>query len=328
MKTFLTLIISFYIVMDAVAQNYAAGTGAGNAGTDNTSVGTSAGDVITGTANAFFGYHAGKSATTGNYNVIIGQNSGVTMTTGSGNTRFGQANQGGTTGSNNTTAGWQAGYQMTTGAGNTFIGPSGYVTAGNNNVFLRANITSTSDMSNQLNIKDLILGDFSTDKLAINAALSSYTLNVGGVVNATALYVGGQLYQASQWDRVADSNTISYTAGGVSIGTATLPTGYKLAVAGKMISERVKIKLQGNWPDYVFEEDYKLLPLKDLKLYIAKNRHLPGVPDAKTIKEQGVSVGEMNSILVEKVEELTLHLLKMNERLEKLKKSQPVTPQQ
>jgi hypothetical protein len=70
------------------------------------------------------------------------------------------------------------------------------------------------------------------------------------------------------------------------------------------------------WPDYVFGEGYKLMSLNELKSYIAKNKHLPNVPNATEISENGIPLAEMNRVLLEKVEELTLYIIKMNEQIE------------
>lgn len=102
--------------------------------------------------------------------------------------------------------------------------------------------------------------------------------------------------------------------GNVGIGT-TDTKGYKLAIAGKTITEEVVVKLQGNWPDYVFEPDYKNPSLADLEQYIQSNGHLPDVPTADDVKANGMPVGEMNAVLLKKVEELTLHLIEINKRM-------------
>jgi hypothetical protein len=102
--------------------------------------------------------------------------------------------------------------------------------------------------------------------------------------------------------------------GNVGIGT-TAPSAYRLAVNGKAIAEEIVVKLYGNWPDYVFEPEYKLPSLFELEQYIKANKHLPEVPSAEHVKENGLSVGEMNAILLKKVEELTLHLIEVNKVL-------------
>ncbi|AXG71394.1 hypothetical protein KORDIASMS9_03651 [Kordia sp. SMS9] len=74
------------------------------------------------------------------------------------------------------------------------------------------------------------------------------------------------------------------------------------------------------FPDYVFENDYKLLSFDELRTYIAHNKHLPNVPSAKVVAANGADLGEMNRVLVEKVEELTLYILQLEARLQKLEK--------
>lgn len=94
--------------------------------------------------------------------------------------------------------------------------------------------------------------------------------------------------------------------GNVGIGT-TAPTE-RLSVNGNIRAKEVKVEMT-NWPDYVFQEDYALLSLDDLNTYIKENGHLPGIPTAKDVEADGVALAEMNRKLLEKVEELTLHLI-------------------
>ena len=72
-------------------------------------------------------------------------------------------------------------------------------------------------------------------------------------------------------------------------------------------------------PDYVFAPDYPLMPLGELATYVSENRHLPDVPDAGTIATQGVDVAQMNLVLLRKVEELTLHLIALQQQVDSLK---------
>ncbi len=151
---------------------------------------------------------------------------------------------------------------------------------------------------------------------------AAYMLDVNGPINATALYVNGAPFSggSSQW--ATSGTNINYTAAGiVSIGTATAPAGYKLAVGGKIVAEEIVVKLQANWPDYVFESTYKLPSLSELERFIIANKHLPDVPSAQEVKENGLSVGEMNTILLKKVEELTLHVIALKKEVDLLKKS-------
>jgi hypothetical protein len=106
--------------------------------------------------------------------------------------------------------------------------------------------------------------------------------------------------------------------GSVRIGNVSVPTGYKFAINGKMICEELRVKLASSWPDYVFQKNYKLLPLNQLRNFVKVNKHLPNIPSAIEVEKEGIAVGEMQKKLVEKVEELTLYILQLEERLNQL----------
>ncbi len=109
--------------------------------------------------------------------------------------------------------------------------------------------------------------------------------------------------------------------GDVSFGAGVSPKfalGYKVSIHGKVACEEVMVDLKGDWPDYVFKEDYPLKTLDEVKAHIEEKGHLPGVPSAKEVKETGVVLGEMNKVLMEKVEELTLYILQQEERIKAL----------
>ena len=72
-------------------------------------------------------------------------------------------------------------------------------------------------------------------------------------------------------------------------------------------------------PDYVFEDDYPLLSLEELRDYVTRERHLPNVPSSKDIKKDGLSLGEFQMTLLEKVEELTLYTLAQQEEIDQLR---------
>jgi len=120
---------------------------------------------------------------------------------------------------------------------------------------------------------------------------------------------------SSVWSE--QENTASYN-GEVAIGTNTVPNGYKMAVSGNVIAEEIRVQLSGNWPDYVFSQEYRLTPLKEIQKYIEKNGHLPRIPSAKEVEGSGIVLGEMNRLLLEKIEELTLHAIQQEERIEEL----------
>jgi len=100
--------------------------------------------------------------------------------------------------------------------------------------------------------------------------------------------------------------------GNVSIGSSTSATGYKLSVGGKIMAEEIRVQSMAAWPDYVFKKDYPLPTLSELEKQIAKHGHLPNIPDAQTIDKEGIKLGDMQTRMMEKIEELTLYLIQMD----------------
>lgn len=112
---------------------------------------------------------------------------------------------------------------------------------------------------------------------------------------------------------------LDHETGALAIGTNPRPNGYKLMVDGKVLCEELKVQLSQNWPDYVFSSDYELMPLSEVEQHIDAKGHLPGVPSAATVEEEGgVAVGEMQRKLLEKVEELTLYLIDLEKKNKEL----------
>ena len=107
------------------------------------------------------------------------------------------------------------------------------------------------------------------------------------------------------------------SAGNVGIGT-DVPKE-KLSVNGNIRAHQIKVET-ANWPDYVFQDDYQLTPLKDVEKFIQSNGHLPDVPKAELVEKEGYSLNEMDKILLKKVEELTLYILELNKTNEKQQK--------
>lgn len=112
-----------------------------------------------------------------------------------------------------------------------------------------------------------------------------------------------------------DKNDLSVN-GNVGIGTSDTQ-GYKLAVNG--IIRAKEIIVDSEWADFVFKKDYKLPSLGEVKKHIEEKGTLPGVPSESDVKANGVNLGEVNAILLQKIEELTLYVIKQQEEIELLK---------
>jgi hypothetical protein len=108
--------------------------------------------------------------------------------------------------------------------------------------------------------------------------------------------------------------------GNVGIGTSNSGS-FKLAVEGRIAAREIQVTLQSPFPDYVFDSKYKLRSLYNLESYINQNKHLPGIPSAVEVeKKGGIELGQMNTKLLEKIEELTLYVIELNKKIEKLEK--------
>ncbi|NJO89166.1 MAG: hypothetical protein HC831_09560 [Chloroflexia bacterium] len=104
-------------------------------------------------------------------------------------------------------------------------------------------------------------------------------------------------------------------SGNVGIGT-TDPGSYKLAVQGKLGAREVVVT-EADWADFVFEPTYNLKTLEEVEHFIKTNKHLPDVPSEKEVKENGLSLGQSDAVLLQKIEELTLYLIEQNKTLKR-----------
>jgi hypothetical protein len=112
-------------------------------------------------------------------------------------------------------------------------------------------------------------------------------------------------------------NNMILNLGGGNVGIGINNPQEKLAVNGNIRAKEVKVET-ANWPDYVFAKEYSLPNLKETEKHIQEKGHLPGIPSAAEVKNNGVDLGEMNAKLLQKIEELTLHLIDQNKKVESL----------
>ena len=113
-----------------------------------------------------------------------------------------------------------------------------------------------------------------------------------------------------------ETNVKFFVSNGGNVGIGTTNPSQKLTVNGTIYGKEVKVDLSVPGPDYVFDKDYQLTSLEDIKTYIDQNKHLPEVPSAAAMEANGINLGEMNMLLLKKVEELTLYILNQQKQLE------------
>jgi hypothetical protein len=144
------------------------------------------------------------------------------------------------------------------------------------------------------------------------AASNLYLQDAGGNV-----YIGEPSPFTSTHRLGVNGHTV--ITGNLRVGNEPAPSGYRMAVDGKIICTELMVRLVANWPDYVFANDYKLRKIDEVEEFILKNNHLPGIPSAKEMEKAGMNLGEMQKLQMEKIEELTLYVIELKKEIEKLK---------
>ncbi|WP_369014653.1 hypothetical protein [Flavobacterium anhuiense] len=105
------------------------------------------------------------------------------------------------------------------------------------------------------------------------------------------------------------------------VGIGTIAPDEKLTVKGKIHTQEVRVDMAGPLvPDYVFADDYKLKSLQEIEDYVKEHKHLPEIPSAKEIENNGLKLGEMNMALLKKMEEMTLYMIEQNKQIKNLEK--------
>jgi hypothetical protein len=108
--------------------------------------------------------------------------------------------------------------------------------------------------------------------------------------------------------------------GRVAINTFSVPAAYRLAVNGQIICTDITTLPFASWPDYVFTDEHPRMKLDQLENYIRTYKHLPGIPSAAQIEKQGLQLGSMQRMQMEKIEELTLYIIELKKEIDDLRK--------
>lgn len=122
------------------------------------------------------------------------------------------------------------------------------------------------------------------------------------------------VYDAStatmHWDRLK-----FYKDGSIVMGSSGDQVNFQ--VNGELKTRKVTVT-NANWADYVFNKNYSLMPLEDVQSYINQNGHLPNIPSAEEVAENGQSLGDLQTKQMEKIEELTLYIIQQDQRISTL----------
>jgi hypothetical protein len=149
---------------------------------------------------------------------------------------------------------------------------------------------------------------------------AGYASNIGMFPSSGDIYIGNFNGATSTTDygAIAGYQNCMYIKQNGNIGIGTTNPTYKLAVNGTIRTKEVIVET--GWADYVFEKDYKLPSLKEVEQFIKKNKHLPEIPSAQEIQKNGLSVGEIQTKMMQKIEELTLYVIELQKQIDELKK--------
>lgn len=266
----------------------------------NTAEGIDAGaSFTTGRYNNTFGYNSGHNTNSGWYNDFYGSYSGYKNTTGSFNLFFGShAGFNNISGSKNIFIGRASGYNNTDGDYNVFIGKE----AGNKNVngWFNTYIGSRSGY-NALGHRNVYIGY----QAGYNAT-GNNKLYISNKANSTLIY--GDFSENYVGIAIDVDDVVNQDKYGLYVGKGILCQGLKIA--------RI---LTSDWSDFVFHENYMRNSIEAVDNFIKIHGHLPNVPSAQEVSENGIDIAKMDATLLRQIEELWLHVIDINAEIKSLR---------
>ncbi|RYF96985.1 MAG: hypothetical protein EOO00_01325, partial [Chitinophagaceae bacterium] len=164
------------------------------------------------------------------------------------------------------------------------------------------------DVSNRMRLRSQGSGGVSAGIWYNNYNNTQYTGFIGDVGPGAPNHLG-------LWGNTSGWSLVMNTITG-NVGIGKFNPANKLDVNGTARANEIIVET--GWADYVFQHDYKLRSLEEVEQFIQQHRHLPNIPSAKEIEENGLHVGDTQKRMMEKIEELTLYLIQANKRIEKL----------
>lgn len=193
--------------------------------------------------------------------------------------------------------------------GSTVIGTGANISQSNSMLLVKQNTPNR----NALTI-DFTSSSATTTGIGINTLIDNSKRIAFSITNPT---INGDVFRVfgngSQTIAMQDATTKSF-----SISNTNNEDVFRILGNGNVWATRLEVAVPNDFPDYVFSSDYKLMPLLDLDKYIQNENHLPNMPTASEVKEEGMDVAEINTLLVEKVEELTLYTIEQQKFINSL----------
>lgn len=156
-------------------------------------------------------------------------------------------------------------------------------------------------------------------KVGIGTINPDFLLHVKGKAYAMQMKIGNK-------DAISEALISGFSVSGsqdlIELGTmlggGAEEVRFKITNDGTVYAREIRIRLTTDFPDYVFEDEYKLMSLNDLAEFVKENKHLPNIPSAKDVEDDGLDLANMQVRMVEKIEELTLYSIQLNEENQRL----------
>jgi len=166
--------------------------------------------------------------------------------------------------------------------------------------------------------------NYGTSYLGFNASRSGTGSTSSWLTNGDGINNGGGVMYSSIFGDMYFAIIPRTGGSGQTLSDVNIASNIAMKINhndGAVYAKKIYVQLTG-FPDYVFNRDYQLMPLAQVKSYIDQNHHLPEMPTEKEVETKGLDVGEMNKLLTKKVEELTLYLIDLKAEKEQKEREQ------
>ena len=197
-------------------------------------------------------------------------------------------------------------------SGNTFF--NGNIGIGNSNPLMPLSVIGDSHLDGNSTI---------TGSLTLPLLAANQMVQIDANHKLTAVSQNSVNHWKQSTNSLGTGQDLNYMNGSIGIGTDpidfTSQIKYKLLVNGSIAAKEVVIRANAPWPDFVFEPNYTLKPLAEIEQYIQLHNHLPGLPTALQIEKNGQSIGELQNLQQQKLEELYLYVIELKKEIETLK---------